>query len=637
MHFQRTMPKNEKNTKHPRSEEEAVVLSSRNNDVAKRTRSTSSSSSSSTTSMQALPLGTRTTTAPLANTGSIIVGQQQVCSLSISNARRALILMANAQRGQKMISEGQKMIAEGQLIVARPNAELVSLLSSSSREIQNGLALGATTDGDQTTLEDVPDDSMSLIFSFLFRMEKEEDSDGSSYNWCGRKSKARNAKKTFAICSEEIGNVFRTFGFVSLAIRQSLLYHLQNSPVRLREECLKKGLQNVAMVCKFKMKLRDVEYISSTTLGKGIIIHLMKSCDISSVNKLHVSLAIADETNFNMVIDAMKTMGIPRDDENIHLLVSNTAFQQKLARIFFEKRCSPKILTLTLNLSAQFHSPLLINLGVDLKELVLSTRNHKGDCEICSDLLLAIQALPKLKRFELKVPAPDKRSQTKYNAHLLKSSSIEEMKIPGSLGGWRATCPSLTSLTLVGDILDPERYFLAHCPPSVKELRLHGIREIATITVLEAAIKALPQLETLTFDSDSRSSSYKAPDSITINSQSLQVIDTINTVFNRFIVTSCVCPMLKKFRMKVQWEIFESHEEDFRGVDVSTGEESRGIAVTRGIRPTNPFIELVDFDHDDKIVEFNAGERDFVGTIVPDSCIVEVHLEMLYTDDSYYM
>ena len=62
-------------------------------------------------------------------------------------------------------------------------------------------------------------------------------------------------------------------------------------------------------------------------------------------------------------------------------------------------------------------------------------------------------------------------------------------------------------------------------------------------------------------------------------------------------------------------KIFENHEEDFGGVNVSTGVlESRGIVVTQGIRPTNPFIELVDFVIDDTMVEFKAGERDFVGT-----------------------
>ena len=58
-------------------------------------------------------------------------------------------------------------------------------------------------------------------------------------------------------------------------------------------------------------------------------------------------------------------------------------------------------------------------------------------------------------------------------------------------------------------------------------------------------------------------------------------------------------------------KIFENHEEDFRGVNVSTGViESRGIVVTQGIRPTNP----VDIVIDDTLVEFKACERDFVGT-----------------------
>ena len=53
------------------------------------------------------------------------------------------------------------MIAEGQCMVARPNAELASLLSSSTRKGQNGLAPGATDGDSQATLEDVPDDGMS--------------------------------------------------------------------------------------------------------------------------------------------------------------------------------------------------------------------------------------------------------------------------------------------------------------------------------------------------------------------------------------------------------------------------------------------------------------------------------------------
>lgn len=632
------MPKkNEISVKHSRSE--AAV----SNNEAKRTRSTTTTT---TTTGAAAGATTRTPMTPpalpLGDTATAPPNQQQDCSLSISNARRALTLMVNAQRGQNMISEGQKMITEGQRMVAIPHAELESLLYSSSRKIQNGLVLRTDTDGDsQTTLEDVPDDSISLIFSFLFRMEKEDEERRDSC-FFSSKPNARNKKKTFAICSVEIGKAIRTFAFVSHAIRQSLLYHLQNSPVRLKEERTwdtDKGLKNVAMVCKLKMKLRDAEYTTLTPLGKGIIVHLMKSCDISSVNKLSLNInPNAHETNFNKMVNAARKMGIPRDDENLHLLVSNAAFHQKLASVFFEKRCAPKILTLLeLNLSSNFHSPLLTNLGVDLEKLVLSAEGQNGSCKICSDLMLAIEALPKLKYFELKVPDM-RRSETEYLVHRLKSSSIEEMKIPGNLcaGGTLFSCPSLTTLTLVGDIYDEFFPFVTHCPPSVKHLRLHGISKITTLAVLEVEIRALPQLETLTFDKgDARCHNAN---SIAINSQSLQVIDTINAP-EPFIVTSCVCPMLKKFRMKVQWEIYENHVEDFNGQYASTGFESRGITVTQGIHPKKTFIEHVDFDNDDddRVVEFEAGERDFVGTIVPDSCIVEVQLEINLTNVGTYM
>eukprot|EP00979_Chaetoceros_neogracilis_P012093 scaffold3110_cov153-Chaetoceros_neogracile.AAC.1 len=374
-----------------------------------------------------------------------------------------------------------------------------------------------------TTMEQLPEDAMVLIISFLCY--------GSI---------------------QDIAGLYCRFGRVSRFCRRSSIRFPQLVPVEWYDDSGEATLVTVrtfrvvAFLCHNPIKVKSFGALKFTSdLDVNIISYMMKECNISCLRE--IKLEFNEVGDFTKSSDYEKTIaiaaGIPEDA--VYSKENNGTqedVQRQIAQILSERARCIKNLTIY---AKSFHVdlPRAISTQLEFVHLHFNDWIPPGDSD---GLSRTIEALPRLRHLSL----------FSKGDLSIRSKSLEQLNYWGDEGPQECICPLLKVLKLT--VLEPGTpKLLSSFVHAIKKFkleiaadgRIHDWEEEhwerwrnATLRYTQI-IEAMPELRHFWMRDDQI---YGAIKELRIRSASLETISIVESPYCKF--RECICPCLKSLQ-----------------------------------------------------------------------------------------
>jgi len=375
-----------------------------------------------------------------------------------------------------------------------------------------------------TTMEQLPEDVMVLIISFLY---------------CG--------------FIEDIADLFCRFGRVSRFCRRSSIRFPQLVPVEWYDDYGEATLVTVrtfrvvAFLCHNPIKVENFGSLNFTSdLDVNVSLYMMKECNISCLREIKL---VFRGVGFTKSSDYDKTIAIAAGIPEDALYKENNgaqAVQRQITQILSERaRC---IENLTIYASS-FHNfdvdlPRAMSTSLEILHLHIGFENHWATPGDNDALARTIEALPRLKYLSLR-----SRGDTS-----IRSKLLENLHYYGDEGPQVCICPLLKVLKL--NVSKPgTSKLLSSFVHAIKKFQLEIVLDSflcdeecwrtpnATLRYTQI-IEAMSELSYFSMRDDVELRCHTAVIDLRIRSNSLQNISIVKcSIYCK--IQECVCPCLK--------------------------------------------------------------------------------------------